>query len=101
MDRTIWEKFAAFIQQSITEKFKTFYPGVLVGLIGAKSLLFAGLPSEMVTLGTYVIKYIGTILMAFSSGLATAYAGYLIERHKENKNEKSKGPQKRQKGKAA
>lgn len=101
MDRTIWEKFAAFIRQSITEKFKTFYPGVLVGLIGAKSLLFAGLSNEMVTLGAYILKYIGTVIMAFSSGLATAYAGYLIEQHKEKKNGKTKGPKKGQKGKAA
>lgn len=101
MEKSIWEKFAHFIRQSTTEKFKTFYPGVLVGLLGAKSLLFAGLSSEMVTLGAYVLKYIGTVVMAFSSGLATAYAGYLIERHKEKKNDKEKGPKKRQKGKAA
>lgn len=101
MEKSLWEKFAHFIRQSTTEKFKTFYPGVLVGLFGAKSLLFAGLSSEMVTLGTYVLKYIGTVVMAFSSGLATAYAGYLIERHKEKNNDKQKSSKKGRRDRAA
>lgn len=80
-----WSRFLQFVRESITQKFKAFYPGVIVGLFGAKSLLFAGLSSEMVTLGAYCLKYVGTIVMSFSSGLATAYAAYLIDRHKEKK----------------
>lgn len=81
-----WTRFIQFVRESITQKFKAFYPGVIVGLLGSKSLLFSGLPSEMVTLGAYCLKYIGTVVMSFSSGLATAYAAYLIDRHKEKKS---------------
>jgi len=90
---SLWARFIQFVRQSITQKFKVFYPGVVLGLFGAKSLLFAGLPAEMVTLGAYIAKYIGTIVMSFSSGLATAYAAYLIEKHKEN--QKKKTPEKK------
>lgn len=75
-------------------------PGALVGLFGAKSLLFSGLPDKMVTLGAYIIKYVGTVIMAFSSGLATAYAAYLIDQYKNKKDGKIK-QKKRQNGKAA
>jgi len=100
MEPHLWNRFIQFVKGSFQEKFKVFLPGALVGLFGAKSLLFAGLPDKMVTLGAYVIKYIGTVIMSFSSGLATAYAAYLIEQYKQKKNGKVK-QKKRQNGKAA
>lgn len=100
MEPSYFTRFIAFVKSSFQEKFKVFLPGAIVGLFGAKSFLFAGLPSEMVTFGAYALKYIGTVIMAFSSGLATAYAAYLIERYKEKQNGKIK-QKKRQNGKAA
>ena len=100
MEPHIRDRFIQFIKSSFQEKFKVFLPGALVGLFGAKSLLFAGLPDKMVTLGAYIVKYIGTVIMAFSSGLATAYAAYLIEEHKKKKDVK-RSQKKRQNGKAA
>jgi hypothetical protein len=88
MEPSIWSRIRQFVQQSFTEKFKYCLPGCIMGLLGAKSLLFAGLPAEMVTLGAYVLKYVGTVLMAFGSGLATAYAAYLIDQYKNKKNVK-------------
>jgi hypothetical protein len=58
-------------------------PGVLMGFIGGKHLLWA-LP--IVSVVEYCIKFIGTIFMAFGSGLSTAYAAYLIEQHKKKKD---------------
>jgi hypothetical protein len=95
MEHSYFDKFIQFIKQSLTQKFKVFFTGSLMGLFGAKSLLFSGLSSEMVTFGTYVAKYIGTVIMAFSSGLATAYAAYLIDRHKEKKVASKKGEKKK------
>jgi hypothetical protein len=95
MGTDIWERVRCFIQDSYSKKFKFSFPGCIMGFIGAKSLLFAGLPAEMVTIGAYVIKYMGTIIMAFSSGLATSYAAYLIEKFKNKDNVKQ--PQKRRK----
>jgi hypothetical protein len=83
MEHSIWRRLKCFIQESLSEKFKVFFPGMCMGFFGAKSLLFSGISAEMVTFGTYVLKYIGTVIMAFSSGLATAYAALLIEKHKE------------------
>jgi hypothetical protein len=65
-----------------------------MGIVGGKSLLFSGLPAELVTLGAYCAKYIGTLLLAFGSGLATSYAAYLVEKHK---NRSNNGTQKRRK----
>jgi hypothetical protein len=96
MEPNIWGKLKSFIQNSFSEKFKYCFPGCIMGFWGAKSLLFAGLGSEMVTIGTYILKYVGTVLMAFSSGLATSYAAYLIEKFKTNSNVKP--TQKRRKG---
>jgi hypothetical protein len=95
MEKSIWDKFVRFIRESFSEKFKYCFPGCLMGFWGAKSLLFAGLSSEMVTIGAYILKYIGTVLMAFSSGLATSYAAYLIEKHKNKKDESQTRTRKR------
>lgn len=81
-----WTRFLSFIRSSFTDKFKAFFPGALVGLFSAKSLLFGGLPTEVVTFGTYILKYIGTVAMSFGSGLATAYGAFLIDRYKEKKS---------------
>lgn len=97
MESSIWEKFKIFIRESLTQKFKAFFPGCIMGFIGSRSLLFSGLPAEMVTVGAYVLKYIGTIIMAFSSGLATSYAAFLIEKYK-NKKHHVQQSQKRKKG---
>ena len=86
MDTNLWSRIRQFIQTSFTEKFKYCLPGCVMGFIGSKSLLFSGLPAEMVTFGAYVLKYIGTVLMAFGSGLATSYAAHLVEKYKEKKS---------------
>lgn len=69
-----------------------------MGLFGAKSLLFSGLSSEVVTFMAYCIKYAGTVIMAFSSGLATSYAAYLVDKHKERQK---KSPNQKRKRNAA
>lgn len=96
METSIWQRFKEFIRESLSAKFKFFLPGTIMGFIGGKSLLFSGLPAEVVTFSAYAIKYFGTVLMSFSSGLATAYAAYLVENHKNKKN--GKGQKKRQNG---
>lgn len=84
MESSIWHRLWSFIKGSYTEKFKFAFPGIIIGFYGGKSLFFSGLAAEVVTILAYAVKYIGTVFMAFSSGLATAYAAYLIERHKES-----------------
>jgi hypothetical protein len=88
MESSLWERFKQFIQDSFTEKFKYCLPGCIMGLFGARNLLFSGVPAELVTLGAYTIKYLGTVFMAFGSGLATSYAALIIERYKNKKNVK-------------
>lgn len=72
-------------------------PGCIMGFIGSKSLLWNGMD---VTFLAYVWKFAGTVIMAFGSGLATAYAAYLVEIYKKKKDGK-RPEKKRQKGKAA
>lgn len=71
-----------------------------MGMFGAKSLLFAGLPSEMVTFGAYFLKFVGTIFMAVGSGLGTAYGALLIEKYKD-RQKKSPLDDQRRKDRAA
>ena len=85
----IWKSFILFVKRSLQEKFKNFFPGLCIGLIAGKSLLFAGLPTELVTAGAYVVKYVGTCFLAFGSGLCTSYAAVLIDRWTKNKSLKS------------
>lgn len=62
-------------------------PGCVMGFIGSKSLLWSGVD---VTFLAYVLKFTGTVIMAFGSGLATAYAAYLVDQYKKKNNERSK-----------
>ena len=88
-----WSRFIAFIKESLTQKFKAFLPGVFMGFISAQHILWIGVPATLVE---YAGKYIGTVFMAFGSGLATSYAAYLIDQYKKKKN----GTRTRKKGKA-
>jgi len=68
-------------------------PGMLMGFISADHILWVGVPLSVVE---YCVKYVGTVFMAFGSGLATSYAAYLIEKLKTNTNVTS--TKKRRKG---
>lgn len=96
MESSAWAKFCQFIKSSLQEKFKAFMPGVCMGFIGAQHILWIGVSVSLVT---YIFKFIGTVLMAFGSGLATSYAAYLIDRFKTKRNESPKPQKKREKGK--
>lgn len=101
MDNSYWTRFISFIKDSFTQKFKYCFPGCIMGLFGAKSLLFAGLSSEMVTLGAYCLKFVGTVLMATGSGLGTAYGALLIEKYKSRQKKSPLDDIKRKKRNAA
>lgn len=96
MEPTYFERFIQFVKSSFREKFKAFMPGCVMGFIGSKSLLWSGVD---ITFLVYVVKFIGSVLMAFGSGLATAYAAYLVDRYKEN--QKKIPPKEKRKNKRA
>lgn len=100
MEPNLWAKFKTLVQESLSSKFKVFFPGCLIGLFGAKSLLFAGLPAEIVTFGAYCIKFVGTLLMSAGSGLATTWGAKKMEKWLGPADEK-KNPPKNRKNKAA
>lgn len=91
MEPNLWARFAKFIKSSFQEKFKAFMPGCVMGYIGGQHILFSGVSISMVE---YVVKFTGATFMAFGSGLATSYAAYLVEQHK---NKKTNGTEKRRK----
>lgn len=82
----IWKSFILFVKRSLSEKFKTFFPGLCMGLLASRALLFSGLPAELVTIGAYAIKYVSTCFLALGSGLCTSYAAVLIDRWTKNKS---------------
>lgn len=71
-------------------------PGVFMGFIGSKSILWDGEVSPVVI---YILKALMTIVMAFGSGLATSYATLIVENHKNKRNGKTR--KKRQSGNKA
>lgn len=99
MERSIWAKFAEFIQACYTKHFKENLAGIIMGYIGSRSVLFINVPPELMHTWIGVWIWIKTVFTAFTAGLATAYAGYLVEKYKENQK---KSPQtKRKRNKAA
>lgn len=93
-----WSKFAQFVKNCFASKFKAFMPGVLMGFIGSQHLLWIGVSLSVVET---ILKSIGTILMAFGSGLATSYAAYLVECYKEKKSSDKNSHTKRKNRRAA
>lgn len=93
MESSLWSRLIAFARHSLTEKFKAFFPGCIMGFIGSQHLLWAGVPDHVVSFfwGAIVIgvKSMGTLLMAFGSGLATSYASKLVDQHFEKKSKSS------------
>lgn len=55
-----------------------------MGFIASQHILFAGWMANLVTPIWWIIKGVGTVVLAFCTSLATSYGAYLIEVHKEN-----------------
>jgi hypothetical protein len=79
-------RLVQFAKKSITENFAFFFPGALAGFFSAKSLLFAGLPSEFVTFWAYMVKFVASVVMAVGSGFGTAYGADKFKRWREKKS---------------
>jgi hypothetical protein len=98
MEPNLWSKFVQLVKESFSSKFKAFFPGCIVGLLSAKSLLFAGLASEVITFWAFLVKFVATVVMSFGSGLATSYAALIIERYKNRKQNVTRSQRRKGKG---
>lgn len=87
MEPTIWGAFTRFVKESYTKRIKVAGSGIFMGLITSNNLLFAGELANMVGPFWWVVKGIGTVVLAFSTSLATSYASMLIEQYKEKKSQ--------------
>jgi len=101
MEPSVWAKIQSFLRECFKEKFKIFFPGSLLGLFAGKSLLFSGLPAELVTFGAYLLKFVGTVLMAVASGAATTYGAKWVEKKLSPNEKKSPDPIKKGRNKNA
>lgn len=88
MESNIWIKFLRFIYTSYTKRFKESVSGLVMGYIGGRNICWVDIPPELVHTWIGVWAWIKTVFFAFSSSLATAYAAYLVEKHKENKRKR-------------
>jgi hypothetical protein len=95
MEPSPWTRFIAFIKDSYTARIKHAFSGVLMGFIAGQHLLFAGALADLVTAGWWIFKGISTVVLAFFTSLATSYAAYLIDKHKNKNNESRKRPRKK------
>lgn len=100
MEPNLLSRLATFIKESYTRRIKEVASGLIMGGIGGYNIFFPKLPPELIHTWIGVWLWMKTVFFAFSSSIATAYGAYLIEKHKNKKNER---PKKRQKnnGKAA
>lgn len=101
MESNLWTKFVQFVKHSLKEKFALFFGGTFIGWFGGMSLFFSGLSPEIITLGAYVLKFMGTLLMAFGSGLGTTAGAKWVERKFEKKSPPTNGQVKKGKDRAA
>lgn len=97
MESTIWSRFAHFVKESYTHRFKQSFSGVVMGFFSANNLLFAGQMANLVTPFWWIVKGIGSVMLAFFMSMATSYGAYLIEIHKEKREEKKSQRKKRNK----
>lgn len=88
MEQSIWSVFCRFVKESYTKRLRIVASGLFMGLISSNNIFFAGFMASLVGPLWWVIKGIGSVVLAFSTSLATAYAAYLVETHKNKKNEK-------------
>ena len=88
MEPNLWTQLTHFIKRCHTEHFKEVLGGYFMGFIGAQHLLYSGALSSLVGPVWWVLKGIGTIVLAFGSALATGYAGVIITDWKERRDEK-------------
>lgn len=51
-----------------------------MGFIGSQHLFFGGWLANMVSAGWIIFKGLGTIVLAFSTSMATGYAALIIKR---------------------
>jgi hypothetical protein len=72
MEPSIWTRFAQFVKDSYTERLKTSGAGVFMGFIGANQLLFSGMLAPLVGVGWWVLKGVGTVILAFSTSMAAS-----------------------------
>lgn len=100
MEPSYWGRLAHFIKESYTQRIRQAGSGILMGFVGAQHLLFSGVMADLVGPVWWIIKGVGTIMLAFFTSLATSYAAYLIDVYKENQKKRPVG-QKKRKDKAA
>jgi hypothetical protein len=87
MESNIFERFIYFVRESYTKRFSHCFSGILCGFIGARGLLFSGAMSELVGVGWWILKGLGAVVLAFTTSLATGYAGLVIERMKRKRKD--------------
>jgi hypothetical protein len=95
MEPNLWTQFIRFVKDSYTKRIKQAFSGSIMGLISAQHIFFAGPLADLVSGGWWVIKGIGTVILAFSTSMATCYGAYLIDCHKEKQKKRSDGKNKR------
>jgi len=88
MEPNLWTRFVEFVKESYTSRLKHAFSGICMGFIGAQHLLYSGVLANLVTNGWWIFKGICTVILAFCTSLATAYASKLVEIHMDKNREK-------------
>ena len=101
MENDIWTRLANFLRASYTNRFKENMAGITMGYVSSRTFLFNAVPPELMHTWLGVWIWMKTVFFAFTSGLATSYAAYLIEKHKEKKSPPTNGSLRKKRNRAA
>lgn len=99
MENSIWTRLTRFIRESYTLRIKESFSGICMGFVISNNILFSGSFATLVTQWWWLLKAIGSVILAFVTSLATSYAALLIKQHGERK--KKDPPIRKRKDKAA
>jgi len=101
MEPNLWNRLIGFVKDSYTKRIRQAFSGVVMGFLAANGLLFSGPMADLVTAGWWIAKGVGSVILAFTTSLATSYGAYLVEQHKNRKNVTQSQRRKRKGDKAA
>lgn len=96
----LWSRFICFTKESYTRRFKENFGGVCMGFFGSQHLLFGPDLAHLVSGAWWIMKGIGTVMLAFFSGLATTYGSKIVEEHFKKKVHRMPPENKRKKNSA-
>lgn len=97
MEPTIWAKLVGFVKESYLYRIKETFVGVIMGFDISRHLLFSGWIATLVSTWWWLIKAVGSLLLAFVTSMLTSYGSVLVKRWTDPEKKSKKDDQRKSK----